>query len=185
MSVNAINQAPGGCGCPTAACNITFHVTGPCGTSGNAGASVVVKRAGVTINSGSTNGAGNVTLDVVTATAFDLTVTKAGCTTYTSTITTPTCGSTVNVGLTTVAGFNCLSLCTDPLPNNLNNSLGMLPFFWDGSIPGWADISHTLVLFANGDLYYSGYICVPVSVSCPPALSLSYTCLGTPVTITP
>jgi hypothetical protein len=121
MAVNAISQAPGGCGCPP--CNITVSTAGcqsDYGFGVLSGVLVVAKRGGVTVASGTTSG-GHVTINIGGIAPVDLILSKARFTTITASGLSLACGTSLGYTLTPATGYHCINStnCSDPVADTL------------------------------------------------------------------
>lgn len=123
-----IEQAPGACGCVGGGtCNVTICANGCAGLK-VPGASVTVKTGGgVIVATGTTNGVGCVTLNVLSAGTYTVLITKTGFANYT-TSQAVTCGSTYTYTLTPADGYFCAGTCgcpsTSPTSVTLNDGFG-------------------------------------------------------------
>jgi hypothetical protein len=103
-----------GCGC--VGCIVTFNVHG-CAGLPLQGALVAISGG----NSGTTDSAGNVNLDVGAAGTYSVTVSKTRFTSQTVSRTVTCGGLAITVTLIPTSSYHCLtSSCADPLPNVLH-----------------------------------------------------------------
>jgi hypothetical protein len=122
----SINQAAGGCGC--GGCLRTYVVVG-CNSLPLAGATVQFQRpAGTVIATGTTDAAGLVTLDILTAAAGTVVVTKSPRWSFTAADTPSGCPSSrPTITCTPATGYHCytgdiclLKFLTEPLADTLH-----------------------------------------------------------------
>ena len=182
-----IAQSPGGCGC--GACTATFHAE-VCSGVGLAGATVSLytdSTLGTLVDSGTTNAAGNVTLNTGTAGTYWRVVNPGS-----ARVATPpgififvACGHAYAISLSPAPGYPaCFTGCDLPAAGTLHGTspLGPGDFVWGlFGTPGWLGNgvwNGGAVIFPNLTVGGTFFGCTLTLVSCPPSLLLTITCPG-------
>lgn len=152
------------CG-PPPDCTLTVTVTG-CSSRPVKGVTVTLKLGGTTVDSGTTDSGGHITLSAPCGATYDLTANAgARLTTYSGTWSPVSGAYTQTIGLSAVTGYHCCAGCGPPWPVSLFLSLptaGTLTANYpdtvitsSGSTIGWA-VSYT----------YTGVSCYDCTTDC-------------------
>jgi hypothetical protein len=159
----------GACNC-TSTCNATFTVQG-CGSAPISGATVTANGV-----SGTTDGSGNVTLNVGSAGTYTVTVTgvSARFASFSQSIAV-TCSSTHVLSLSAASGFVCTIPCALPISTTLNLTTNCSELILAGGTLTWNGTSWSGTIFPDLNLTYSGDCTIaPTTETCPPSFELIY-----------
>jgi hypothetical protein len=128
MGILGTPKAGSGCGC-CAPCTTTIVCSSPCGSGNLApGVLVTILSGATTIDSGTTNSLGSVTLTIGSAGTYTVTTTGTSRYQNTSGSHALVCGGTTTINLTTGTGYTCLSCFQQPVPNTLFLTVAGTPY---------------------------------------------------------
>lgn len=173
----------GGCGCET-----PFNV-GSCGQPLPGATVQVYDSTGTTlIETQTSDSAGTAKFTTLApGTAYKATVTPPSSRLKTSSGIAVTGGTTNGANLDVAAGYWCIGHCAIPAAATLHATIGgTARTLTNSNATSWVDPTGQYIISQTGDLSLpTGTDCPPTFDSCPPALSISYSCPdGTAATAT-